>query len=117
MPINEALLSQIRCCLSNDGHIVQIPILMKCGSNCCKKCILGSNDEMIKCYNCSDKHKKGNLVDLPINRIVEVIISSCINDLYDALKKDIETVTLSLEGMFEPQIFLVFMKQNFLKKK
>jgi hypothetical protein len=55
---------------------------------------------MIKCYNCSDKHKKGNLVDLPINRIVEVIISSCINDLYDALKKDMETVTLSLEGLF-----------------
>jgi hypothetical protein len=42
MPIPEAILNQMKCCLFNDVHIAIEPILVSCGSSVCKKCVVGS---------------------------------------------------------------------------
>ena len=44
MPIPGNILKQIKCCLYDDGHIVNEPVVLKCGANACKKCVSDSID-------------------------------------------------------------------------
>ena len=52
MPIAESILNKLTCCFSTDGHIVIEPILFSiiCGGNACKKCVIDSEEEAIKCF-------------------------------------------------------------------
>jgi hypothetical protein len=45
--ISETLLNQIKCCSPTDGHITIEPILLKCGGNICKQCIIESGSGAI----------------------------------------------------------------------
>jgi hypothetical protein len=99
MPIPEDLLKQMKCSLSDDGHIVHEPILLKCGANACKQCVNGSSDLMIKCFSCNGKHVKKDLLDSPTVKITVVLIQSFINDLFLDLKTKLESCSLLLKGL------------------
>jgi hypothetical protein len=100
MPIPEAILDQIKCCLSNDGHIVHEPILLNCGANCCKNCIRQSRNYMIPCFGCNGHHEKIlTLLNAPINKIVETIIHSSLDDLIEHLDVKIQNATAFMTGL------------------
>jgi hypothetical protein len=48
--ISETLLNQIKCCSPTDGHITIEPILLKCGGNICKQCLIESGSGAIGKY-------------------------------------------------------------------
>jgi hypothetical protein len=110
MPIPEALLQQMKCCLSGDGHIVNEPILLKCGANACKKCANDITNVLFQCYGCYYKHPKKDLLNAANNKIVETLINSSLNDLFQYLEANIE----SLKGILVFFNFLVSFNKYFM---
>ena len=95
--IPEEIKKQIKCSLKSDNHIVHEPILLKCGFNACKKCILECIKPTIYCFSCKNKHVKKELNDAPVNKIIESIIS-----LYlISLTKEINMNLASKEEIFK----------------
>jgi len=80
MPIPEAILNQMKCCFFNDGHIAIEPILASCGGNICKKCVIDSKEEAIKCFGCNESHKKGYIIKAPINKLAKSMVHLFSND-------------------------------------
>ncbi len=72
MVISDALLNQIKCCLSTDGHIVIEPVVLKCGGNACRECA-NPNTFSIDCFSCSHKHEKTELLNAPVNKFAILI--------------------------------------------
>jgi hypothetical protein len=106
MPIPEDILNQIKCCLNDDGHFVQEPILLKCGANACKKCVLYSTNSILKCYSCNLNHEKNDFINSPINKMVESVINLFSTDLFQYLEEKIEYTTgLFFNGL--PFFFLL----------
>ena len=62
---------------------------------------------------------KGDLIDLPINKITELVISTYIGDLYEYLQKEMDTVIISLRGCFFFKFLFSFIVKFFfcLKQK
>ena len=54
----DELYQQIKCCLSDDEHFIDEPILIACGHNGCKKCIENLNEIQTSCRFCKTIHKK-----------------------------------------------------------
>ena len=79
MPIQENILNQMICCLNTDGHIVCEPILLKCGANACKQCVVESTNSSMKCFNCNENHEKNDVSNAPINKMVEYVIQLNLN--------------------------------------
>jgi hypothetical protein len=98
MPIPENILKQIKCCLYDDGHIVNEPVLLKCGANACKKCVSDSIGGMIKCYFCNDQHEKNDLLNAPNNKMAEYGVQSFLDDLFKDLNNKLESTTVLLKG-------------------
>ena len=82
MPISETLLNQLKCCLSDDGHIIIDPVLLKCKGNSCKKCISDSKKEDIYCYKCINNHSKQDLLNASENAFAETYILENLSDLF-----------------------------------
>jgi hypothetical protein len=104
MPIPENILKQIKCCLYDDGHIVNDPVVLKCGANACKKCVSDSIDGKIKCYFCNGQHEKNDLMNAPNNKMVESVITLFLDDLFQDLNKKLESTLVLFKGM---SLFLV----------
>jgi hypothetical protein len=98
MPIPENILKQIKCCLYDDGHIVNEPVLLKCSANACKKCVSDSIDGMIKCFFCNDQHEKNYLLNAPNNNMVEYVVQPFLDELFQDLNKKLESTTVLLKG-------------------
>ena len=98
MPIPENILKQIKCCLHDDGHIVNEPVLLKCGANACKKCVSDSIEGMLKCYFCNGQHEKKDLLNAPNNKMVESVITLFLDDLFQDLNKKLESTTVLLKS-------------------
>ncbi len=98
MPIPENILKQIKCCLYDDGHIVNEPVLLKCGANACKKCVSDSIGGKIKCFFCNDQHEKKDLLNAANNKMVESVITLFLDDLFHDLNKKLESKTVLLKG-------------------
>ena len=96
MPIPEDILKQMKCCLSDDGHIVNEPVVLKCGSNACKKC--ASDLISVKCFGCNDTHEKKELMNAPINKIVNSFINLFLEDLFLDLKNKLKSTAELLKG-------------------
>jgi hypothetical protein len=94
MPIPENILKQIKCCLLDDDHIVNEPVVLKCGANACKKFVSNSIDGMIKCYFCNSQHEKNDLLNAPNNKIVEYVVQSFLDDLFKDLNNKLESTVL-----------------------
>jgi hypothetical protein len=101
MPIPENILNQMICCLNTDGHIVNEPILLKCGANACKKCVIESTNSAMKCFNCNENHEKNDITNAPINKMVEYVIQLNLNDLFQNLKARLEFTTSTLKGIYK----------------
>jgi hypothetical protein len=98
MLIPENILKQINCCLYDDGHIVNEPVLLKCGANACKKCVSDSSDGMLSCFFCNSQHEKKDLLNASNNKMVESVITLFLNDLFHGLNKKLESTTVLLKG-------------------
>jgi hypothetical protein len=100
MPIPEDILKQMKCCLHDDHHIVNEPVLLKCGGNACKKCVNYSNYGMIKCFFCDGQHEKNDCLNAPNNKMVESVIKIFLDDLFQDLNKKIESTKELLKGFY-----------------
>jgi hypothetical protein len=99
MPIPENILNQIKCCLNNDGHIVNESILVQCGANACKKCIFDSTNTTLRCFSCNGSHEKNDLLNAPINKMVKSVIHVFSNDLIHYLNGSLESSVACLKGL------------------
>jgi hypothetical protein len=99
MPIPDSLLNQMRCCLYDDGHIVDVPLVLKCGFNACKKCIIDSKVTKIKCFGCNGEHERNDLLTAPNNKFVESFIQSFLPDLFQDLRTKLKSTSELLKGL------------------
>jgi hypothetical protein len=100
MPLNHIILDQLKCCLSNDGHIIIQPVLLKCGGNACQECFQNSDKLEIKCYCCNKNHLKKDLLDSPFNKIADLLVQTSLKDLFEYLEINMKSTIDSLKGFF-----------------
>ena len=101
MSLGGELLKQLKCCLSNDGHILHEPILLKCGANACKKCINESlSGTTKKCFHCNFNHEKVKDDDMTINSIADTLVKSSLSDLFEDLEIKMSNTVEFLTGYF-----------------
>ena len=100
MPIPQEVLSELKCCFFNDGHIAIEPILASCGATGCKECITSSKMEEIECYSCKGKHSAIDLKNMPGINSIENIVKSFANDLIEYSNENLEKNTDLLKGNF-----------------
>jgi hypothetical protein len=92
MPIPEALLNQIKCCLNEDGHIVHDPVVLKCSYNACKKCCSDLVVSTVECLRCHTIYNKNGLLNANNNKAIESIIKLFLNDLFQDLNLKQESI-------------------------
>jgi hypothetical protein len=98
MPIPQALIAKLECCLANDGHIVHEPIVLKCGATACKICIQTDDYSGFKCFSCSNRHEKREIIDIPTSKTIENTVQLFLDDLFDDLDKKLEKTSIELKG-------------------
>ena len=98
MPIPDTVLNKMICCLSDDGHIVHEPIVLKCGANACKKCVTNSTVATIQCFGCNCTHEKKDLINAPNNKIFESLIHTFLDDLFEDLNSKLKSTNELLKG-------------------
>jgi hypothetical protein len=99
MVISDALLNQIKCCLSTDGHIVIEPVVLKCGGNACRECANSSpNTFSIDCFSCSHKHERTELLNAPANKFASIFIKSSLHDLFEYIEVKLDSTYSLLTG-------------------
>ena len=99
MPIPENILNAIRCCLSDDGHIVIEPVVLKCGLNACKKCVDDSKLTTIQCFGCGENHEKKDYINAPISNSIMIFIKVYLGDLFEDLKVKLKSTSELLKGL------------------
>jgi hypothetical protein len=109
MPIPENILNQIKCCLNNNDHFINEPILLECGANACKKCVFDSTNSTLRCYSCNGSHERNDLLNAPINKMVVSVIELFSNDLIQNLNESLESSVACLKGL----AFLFLLKSFF----
>lgn len=98
MPISEALLKKLMCCIYNDGHIAMEPVTLECGAIACKECIKNAKEEVIHCFYCNKIHEKKNFNNSTINKSSELMVQSYINELFLYIEENLKTVSCNLKG-------------------
>jgi hypothetical protein len=87
MLIEKSLLNDLICCLDENEHIINEPLLLLCGCNACKSCIYESTGSTLKCLKCNIIYEKRALLNSVKNKIAETIISTSLNGLFEYLEK------------------------------
>lgn len=96
MDLTECLEKQMKCCLSDDGHIAVEPISVTCGGNACKQCIIDLQTTQAKCYKCGEYHEKENLDKMPLNEAMKLLIEKTfLKELTVKLKSKVDEVIAS----------------------
>ena len=109
MTLPEDVLNQIRCFLSDDGHIVHEPIVLKCGLNACKKCVESSAVSTLKCFGCKSTHEKNDFINSPIIKFIESFIQSFLPDLFQDLNEKLKYTCDLLKGLnFDSKIIKLY---------
>lgn len=67
MEIVDHLYKQMKCCLSEDEHMVIEPLKMPCGGNICKDCRKKPNILETMCNYCNEYHIEYEFDDLKSN--------------------------------------------------
>ncbi len=104
MVISDALLNQIKCCLSTDGHIVIEPVVLKCGGNACRECANSSPND---CFSCNHKHEKTELLNAPANKFASIFIKSSLHDLFEYIEVKLDSTKSLLTGMVSEKSTLI----------
>ena len=110
MPIPDEVLNVMKCCLLNDGHIAIEPIPVSCGALGCKQCLLRSDIEEIDCYSCKGKHRKQDLINIPVFKSFEHLVKSYVSDLFEYVQGILDKTASLLEGKIERNFFLIINK-------
>jgi hypothetical protein len=98
MPIPQELLNQLKCCLSDDGHISVDAVVFECGGNACKICVSELLFESNKCYSCDQIHEKKDLIKSPSNTLAKTLIKLNLNELFEYLDDKFREVNECLKG-------------------
>ena len=99
MMLSKEVNQQIRCCLSNNGHVIDDAIsITSCMGNCCKGCIDNLKGNLAKCFNCDKEHEVEELKKMPKCPAVKVIISMVIGELFKEINEKLETARENLTG-------------------
>ena len=107
MPLKDFILNQLKCSLHQDGHIAIKPVVLKCGGNCCKKCVTELKDSTIHCYSCNQKHAKKDLTNAPMNNLAEALIECSLKDLFNYIENKFEAISKELEGILICMSFFI----------
>jgi hypothetical protein len=99
MSIPENILKELKCCLKKDSHFAYEPVVLKCGSNACKNCIIEAKDDKLRCFSCGDDHKKSEYLDFKINKVAKSVIKSFLNDLIQDLNAKLAATEQFLKGI------------------
>lgn len=110
MSLTENILNILRC--TSCSLIVQNAVILKCGANCCRKCINNSynaNLKELKCNYCSQTHKIEECrAKMQSNPHTNILISTFLNDLVHMLKSEftetIHTLDLYTNEAFNKKI-------------
>lgn len=97
MSIPENVLKEIKCCLSNDDHIVIEPVLLSCDGNACNRCIYSFKESL--CKNCSKKHDNDDVLYAPDNKMAKKLVEKYINEIFQDLIARLELIKEGLRGM------------------
>jgi hypothetical protein len=100
MSIKKELLKKIKCCLNDDGHFVIEPVVLKCGANACKKCVIESNITTINCFGCNKTHEKNDSFKTADNKTDDSFIHSFRRDLFEDLKNKLKSTAELLKSLF-----------------
>lgn len=93
------LMTMIKCCLNSDGHFVKEAILLPCGSNACKQCILDLKQRDVQCHACKQSHKLDELKRLPNNPTIGILIEKVfLNDLIKSMKNSFGEILEQING-------------------
>jgi hypothetical protein len=98
MPIPEAVLNQMKCCLLNDGHIAIEPIQLNCGANACRDCINCAKEEFFTCFSCKGQHEKKDSFNTPVNKLAETLLYSYLTDLFHYTETSLKIASDSIKG-------------------
>jgi hypothetical protein len=71
----------ITCCLSEDSHLIQDAVLLKCGGRACAKCA----PSLSKCSHCKVKHESHNDNILMRDSLVEIFIEKNYSSIIEHL--------------------------------
>ena len=97
--IPEDLYKSMKCCLSIDNHIVDEPLILSCGCNACKKCILENFGQHVECLKCNMILELESLENSQSNVHIEDLIKNVyLKDLNRYFEEKITKTTNELEG-------------------
>jgi hypothetical protein len=90
MPIATEAIRLLRCCLSEDGHIVKDACLITtCGGNACKSCIQNTKKYSLNCNYCKQSHYTDSLKKMPNNKSIDILIKTTfLKELVEMLKSN-----------------------------
>ena len=94
--IPEKTLSKIKCCVSNNSHVVDEPVILNCGSNACVNCIKESNNETILCLCCDKEYYRNELLEKPQNKNINNTIQFFLTDLLQDIHRSIYLIRENL---------------------
>jgi hypothetical protein len=100
MSIPEVLLNQLKCCLNNDGHIVNEAIVLKCAGIACKNCFedLKAENLILNCYKCNRKHDKKVLLVAPRCELAETLIRTFIGDFFNYIENNMKLTSETIKS-------------------
>ena len=90
MSIPKEVLSELKCCFHNDGHIAIESILVSCDAIGCKEYIRTSKKEVIECFKCKGQHPTGTLKNFPVIKAFEEIFKLNASDSFEYSKVYLE---------------------------
>lgn len=100
MPIPDAILNQMKCCLNNDDHFAIDPIVLKCGASACKQCINDSKDSIFSCYSCNGKHEKKIFIDSPVSKLAQSLVHTFMGDMFECVETKLKEATDIFKSLF-----------------
>jgi hypothetical protein len=83
--------AEILCCLSDDKHIIQNGVLLKCRGHACHKCAVRNEvNAQVKCNHCLEEHRldeefQNSVID--IKSTIELLIQSNCSRLTEMFTK------------------------------
>jgi hypothetical protein len=98
--IAENVINALKCSLSPHGHLLDDPVLLQCGHNACRRCVLEIDSATFRCLTPSCA-KINTLYDghlLVSNRSVDTIVSTNLQELSEFVRGDFRRILNQFQG-------------------
>ena len=97
-------MNKFECCLSDDKHFCNEPILLKDNCNVCKNCISELDCNEIRCNTCGKFHDirelRKSIENVNVN-LLRSMEQENLNQLFQALKERFSSTIKNIEGIFK----------------